>query len=127
MSRRKETILVVDDAHANIDVVKHALSDEYLVQAAVNGKVALKIAEKGKPDLILLDIMMPEMDGYEVCRHLKANPATRDIPVVFLTGQDQPADEAKGRDLGAVDYINKPVEAEVLKEKVKAHLKKTVS
>lgn len=110
MSEQKPTILVVDDAPANIDVVKTILSDAYQVQAAVNGKVALKIAEKRKPDLILLDIIMPEMDGFEVCKALKQNPATAEIPVIFVTGKDQDEDESQGLALGAVGYIKKPVD-----------------
>ena len=80
------TILAVDDTPANIDVVKGVLSESYFVQAAINGKMALKIIELKKPDLILLDIMMPEMDGYEVCKALKANDETSDIPIIFSGG-----------------------------------------
>ena len=116
------TILAVDDTPANIDVVKGVLSDSYFVQAAVNGKMALKIIEKNKPDLILLDIMMPDMDGYEVCEQLKADEATRDIPIIFLTAKVDVEDEARGLELGAVDYITKPISPPILKERVKTHL-----
>ena len=118
----KQTILAVDDTLANIDVVKGVLSQDYLVQAATSGKLALKIIAKMKPDLILLDIMMPEMDGYEVCETLKSQPETKDIPIIFLTAKSQEDDETKGLSLGAVDYIAKPISPPILKERVKNHL-----
>ncbi len=121
-TKSKQTILAVDDMPANIDVVKGVLSRDYLIQAAVNGKMALKIIEKNKPDLILLDVMMPEMDGYEVCKRVKTDPLTQDIPVIFLTGKTDVADETKGLSLGAVDYITKPISPPILKERVKTHL-----
>jgi len=116
------TILAVDDTPANIDVVKGVLSDRYFVQAAINGQMALKIIEKNKPDLILLDIMMPDMDGYEVCQKLKADEATRDIPIIFLTAKAEVEDETRGLELGAVDYITKPISPPILIERVKTHL-----
>ncbi|MBF0195684.1 MAG: response regulator [Magnetococcales bacterium] len=118
----KSTILAVDDTPANLDVVKGILSDEYLVQAAINGKMALKIIEKKKPDLILLDIMMPDMDGYEVCQRIKENAEFQDIPIVFLTAKTEVDDEIKGLEHGAVDYITKPISAPILKARVKTHL-----
>jgi len=118
----RPTILAVDDTPENLDVVKGILAGEYTVKVAVHGKVALKIAEKQSPDLILLDIMMPEIDGYEVCRQLKANPATRNIPVIFLTAKGETADEAEGFNIGAADYILKPVNPPLLKARVKTHL-----
>ena len=118
----KPIVLAVDDTPENLDVVKGILADEYTVKAAVNGKMALKIAETQSPDIILLDIMMPEMDGYEVCRRLKANPATADIPVIFLTAKDQDTDQAKGFELGAADYIQKPVNALILRSRTKTHI-----
>ncbi len=119
---RKQTILAVDDTPANIDVVKEILAGDYFVQAAINGQMALKIVEKQKPDLILLDIMMPDMDGYEVCRRLKADAETKAIPVIFLTAKDDVMDEAKGFNLGAADYILKPVSPPTLIARVKTHL-----
>jgi len=119
---KKQTLLAVDDTLANIDVVKGVLAQDYLVQAALSGKMALKIIEKKKPDLILLDIMMPEMDGYEVCRILKSQQSTKDIPIIFLTAKAQTDDETKGLSLGAVDYITKPISPPILKERVKNHL-----
>ena len=118
----KKTILAVDDTPENLDVVKGILVPEYNVKVAINGKMALKVVESQKPDLILLDIMMPEMDGYEVCEALKANPDTVDIPVIFLTAKDQTDDETKGFDLGGADYILKPVSPPVLKSRVRTHL-----
>jgi len=118
----KPVILAVDDTPENLDVVKGILASEYTVKAAINGPMALKIAEKQKPDLILLDVMMPGMDGHEVCRILKSNPATRDIPVIFLTAMDQTQDEAHGFSLGAADYIAKPVNPPILEARVKTHI-----
>jgi sigma-B regulation protein RsbU (phosphoserine phosphatase) len=118
----KATVLAVDDTPENLDVVKGLLSDDYVVKAATSGGMALKIIEKQKPDLILLDIMMPGMDGYEVCRRLKENDETRDIPVIFLTAMEQTTDEAQGFELGAADYITKPVNPPILKARVRTHL-----
>ena len=119
---RKAVVLAVDDTPENLDVVKGILGDDYVVKAAVNGKIALKIAETQSPDLILLDIMMPDMNGYEVCERLKQNPETAEIPVIFLTAMDQDTDEAKGFELGAADYIQKPVNALILKSRTKTHI-----
>jgi putative two-component system response regulator len=115
----KSVILAVDDTPENLDVVKGTLGADYIVRAAINGRIALKIAEKQLPDLILLDIMMPEMDGYEVCRTLKADKHTAGIPVVFLTGSHDDTSQAKAFDLGAVDFITKPINGSVLKNCVK--------
>lgn len=119
---KRQTILAVDDTLTNIDVLKSVLAEKYLVQAAVSGKMALKIIEKQKPDLILLDIQMPEMDGYEVCRILKSQESTKDIPIIFLTAKSEEEDETKGLSLGAVDYITKPISPPILKERIKNHL-----
>jgi sigma-B regulation protein RsbU (phosphoserine phosphatase) len=116
------TVLAVDDTPENLDVVKGILASEYTVKVAINGSMALKIAEKQAPDLILLDIMMPEMDGFEVCRRLKAEPGTRDIPVIFLTAMDQTTDEAAGFEVGAADYITKPINPPILEARVRTHL-----
>jgi len=118
----KFTILAVDDTPENLDVVKGILSADYIVKAATSGPMALKIAEKQSPDLILLDIMMPEMDGYEVCRRLKDNEKIKDVPVIFLTAMDQTTDEAQGFELGAADYMTKPVNPPILKARVATHL-----
>jgi sigma-B regulation protein RsbU (phosphoserine phosphatase) len=121
-NEHKPVILAVDDTPENLDVVKGILTPEFTVKAAINGNMALKIAEAQSPDLILLDIMMPEMDGYEVCRRLKANPNTANIPVIFLTAMDQDTDEAEGFELGAADYIQKPVNALILQSRTRTHV-----
>jgi sigma-B regulation protein RsbU (phosphoserine phosphatase) len=118
----KPVVLAVDDTPENLDVVRGLLVPTYKVKVAINGATALKIAEKQPPDIILLDIMMPDMDGYEVCRRLKSNPATAAIPVIFLTAKDQTADEAEGFALGAADYIHKPVNPPILQARVKTHI-----
>ncbi|NRR32411.1 two-component system response regulator [Oxalobacteraceae bacterium] len=119
----KPTILVVDDTPDNIDLMCAVLEDDYRTKIAVNGERALKIANgDNKPDLILLDIMMPGMSGYEVCQQLKANPATRDIPVIFVTAMSEVADEQMGLNLGAVDYITKPISAPIVLARIKTQL-----
>ena len=117
------TILVVDDTPANLSLMTGLLRDDYKVKAAIDGEKALRIAQSSPaPDLILLDIMMPGMDGYEVCRRLKADPATRDIPVIFLTAKSGVEDEKMGLDLGAVDYITKPISPPIVMARVRNHL-----
>ena len=119
----KPTILVVDDTASNLALINRVLKEHYQVRVANCGAAALKLTAAGRPpDLILLDIMMPEMDGYEVCRRLKAEPTLRDIPVIFLTARSEPDDEEKGRELGAVDYIVKPIMPETLIARVSSHL-----
>ncbi len=121
--REKDSVLVVDDAQENIDILKSLLSDRYIVKVATNGRLALKVAFSPKPpDLILLDVMMPEMDGYEVCRLLKADPRTRSIPVIFVTARSDVADEEYGFSLGAADYIAKPISPSIVLARVKTHL-----
>ena len=119
----KKVVLVVDDAPANIRVVNEILHDSYKVKIATNGQKALELAgETPGPDLILLDVVMPGMDGYEVCTRLKANPGTRDIPVIFLTAQTETTDETRGFEAGAVDYIHKPFSPAVVVARVQTHL-----
>lgn len=118
----KQTIFVVDDTPFDIDVIEAALSGAYIVRSAVDGETALQAIEKEKPDLILLDIMMPGLDGYQVCERLKADADTRDIPVIFLTGKSEPADEARGFGMGAADYIAKPVSVPILLARIRTHL-----
>lgn len=122
-SLTKQTILVVDDAPENIAVLKGILSTNYKVKVALNGKKALSIAfSDNPPDLILLDIMMPDMDGYEVCRRLKADPRTKKIPVIFVTAMGETKDEIHGFELGAVDYITKPVSPPIVSARVSTQL-----
>jgi len=118
----KQTVLIVDDVPENIDVLRGILADRYKIKAAINGEKALKICASSLPDLILLDVMMPDMDGYEVCQRLKEDDATRAIPVVFVTAKDDVEDEARGFLLGAVDYITKPVSPPLVLARVRAHL-----
>ncbi len=118
----KCTILVVDDTEANIDILVEALGDQYDLLVALDAKTALEIVDEEPPDLILLDIMMPEMDGYEACAILKNNPETMDIPIVFLTAMTGIENKTKGFELGAVDYITKPFEIREVEARVKTHL-----
>jgi len=119
----KPSILVVDDTPDNIDVLKEALKKDYIVRPALDGATALKIAlSVPKPDLILLDIMMPGMDGYEVIRRLQADGHTREIPVIFVTAASGIASELKGFELGAVDYITKPFNPVIVRARVSTHL-----
>ena len=120
---QKKTVLLVDDAPANIQIVNSILKDLYKIRIATSGAKALELSKVTPlPDLILLDVMMPEMDGYEVCTQLKLNPATHDIPVIFLTGQTEVEDETRGFEVGAVDYIHKPFSPAVVKARVHTHL-----
>lgn len=118
----KQTILVVDDSSDNIDVLINILSDKYSLKVAKNGEIALKIAMKFVPDIILLDIKMKGMDGYTVCSKLKADVRTKDIPVIFVTSLDDVDDETKGFKLGAVDYITKPIRPIVVLARIETHL-----
>lgn len=119
----KEKVLVVDDETFYIDVLRDLLQDDYKVFVAKDGKQALRRAAAfPRPDLILLDILMPGMDGYEVCRRLKADPLTRDIPVIFLTVKSEVADELQGFELGAADYIAKPMSPPIVRARVRTHL-----
>ncbi len=121
---KRQTILVVDDAPENIELLKLILSTDYRVKMAQDGEKALEIAQTPDdlPDLILLDVMMPGMDGYEVCRHLKTSDLTRKIPVIFVTALTEVTDEKKGFEVGGVDYITKPITALTVRARVKTHL-----
>jgi putative two-component system response regulator len=122
-STEKPTILIVDDTPENLDILGGILRKDYKVKAALNGAKALRIAEASpRPDMILLDIMMPEMDGHEVCRRLKANPATVKIPIIFITAKAEVDDERIGLELGAVDYITKPISPPIVDIRVRTHL-----
>lgn len=120
---KRQKILIVDDVPDNIRVLMETLKDDYAIVPAVNGPTALKIAEESPPpDLIILDILMPEMDGYEVIKRLKENDKTRYIPVIFVTAISEVINEAMGFQLGAVDYITKPFHPHIVKVRVKTHL-----
>jgi putative two-component system response regulator len=119
----KRTVLVVDDTPDNLTLMSGLLKDSYKVKVANGGERALKIAStEPRPDLILLDIMMPGMDGHETCRRLKADAATRDIPIIFLTAKSEVEDEKQGLQMGAVDYITKPVSPPIVLARVETHL-----
>jgi len=119
----KPTILVVDDTPDNLTLITNLLKDRYRTKIATNGEKALKVAVTGTPpDLVLLDIMMPVMDGYEACRRLKADRKTSGIPVIFLTAKTEEADETLGFEAGAVDYITKPISPPILLARVETHL-----
>jgi len=116
-------ILIVDDQAENIRILMETLKAEYGLVAARDGAKALSIAHREPmPDMVLLDVMMPDMDGYEVCAALKADPTTREIPVIFITALSEAADEAKGLGLGAVDYIAKPINPDLVRARVRNHL-----
>ncbi len=116
------TILVVDDAPENIQVLQEILKEDYKVKAATSGEKALELIKKDQPDLILLDVMMPGMDGHEVCQFLKSQKETQDIPIIFVTAMSDQKDEAHGIALGAVDYISKPISPAVVMQRVKLQL-----
>ena len=122
-STAKKKILVVDDTPANIAMLMEVLKSEYRVVPARDGERALKVAQSDNPpEMILLDIMMPEMDGFEVCRRLKEDEKTKNIPVIFVTGKTESDDVDRGMQLGAVDFIIKPIEPQVVLDKVKTHM-----
>ena len=118
----KSKILIVDDMTANIKVLHNILQNDYMTFFSTSGEHALKIAKLKCPELILLDIIMPDMDGYEVCQALKSDPITENIPIVFITAKDTAEDETKGFELGAVDYITKPFNPIVVSARVKNHI-----
>ena len=119
----KPTVLVIDDTPSNLDVLTGILKDTYQVKVAINGHIGIKIAKTvPQPDLILLDIMMPDIDGFEVCRQLKSQPNTAHIPIIFVTAKIDPEDEVQGLSLGAVDYITKPITPEIARQRVKTHI-----
>ncbi len=116
------TVLVVDDAPANLNLLAGLLNSTYRVKLAPSGPKALELAMRSPPDLVLLDVMMPDMDGYEVCRRLKSDERTRHIPVIFLTAMQEPENEALGFEVGAADFIHKPISPAIVQARVKTHL-----
>jgi serine phosphatase RsbU (regulator of sigma subunit) len=116
-------ILIVDDAEANVDILVNALRDDYKLSVAIDGESALRSVQKNLPDLVLLDIMMPGIDGYEVCRRLRAADATRDLPIMFLTSLEDVKDKARGFEVGANDYVTKPFEILEVQARVRSLLK----
>jgi CheY-like chemotaxis protein len=122
-AKARPCILVVDDDTFNFDMMESAFDSDYEVLYAAEGMTALDIAASRKPDLILLDVMMPDLDGYEVCSRLKADKRTRDIPVIFVTGLGDMSAETRGLELGAVDYITKPINATAVRARVNNQIK----
>jgi diguanylate cyclase (GGDEF)-like protein len=118
----KPKLLLVDDQPLNIQLLHQAFATEFQVFMATSGVKALSMCATHAPDLVLLDVMMPEMDGYEVCKQLKANPLTRAIPVIFVTAKNDDASEEQGLDAGAVDFISKPINLKIVRARVKAHI-----
>lgn len=122
MKPSRPLVLIVDDNPTNIDLLVNTLKAEYRLGIAKNGPKALEYAVKHKPDLVLLDIMMPQMNGYEVCSRLKANPETACIPIIFITAMDETVSKTRGFELGAVDYITKPFHAAEVKARIRTHV-----
>jgi putative two-component system response regulator len=122
MRDSKQTVLIVDDEPTNLRVLNQVLSDNYKLIFAKSGQEALRLVEKDQPELILLDVMMPEITGYEVCQSLKNSHQFKSIPIIFVTALNDSGDEAKGLNMGAVDYISKPISPAVVKARVKTHL-----
>ena len=120
MSERSEkaVVLAVDDTPEKLDVVKGALGGDYVIKAAINGMIALKIAQKAPPDLVLLDIRMPGMDGFEVMSQFQTNEMTRGTPVIFLTGESDSEVKQRAQDLGAVGFVTKPIDSDALRQTV---------
>lgn len=119
---KRQSVMIVDDTPANIEILSESLGDEYEMFFATSGADALELIRADKPDLILLDIMMPGMDGYQLCSILKADPSTRDIPIIFVTAMIGEEEEIKGLELGAIDYLTKPISPHIVRARVKNHL-----
>lgn len=122
MMPRIPTILIVDDELINIEIMSAALEDAYKICSATSGVQALQVAHDILPDLILLDVVMPHMHGFDVCRALKSDPLLADIPVIFITGLGEATDEIHGLSLGAIDYVTKPIRPAILRSRVKNHI-----
>lgn len=119
---RRAVVLIVDDEVSNIEIMNAALEDAYEVCFATSGEQAIAVAREVLPDLILLDVMMPGTDGYEVCRTLKADHLLADVPIIFTTGLDDQDAEARGLSLGAIDYVTKPIQPVILRARVRNHM-----
>ena len=126
-STDKNRILIVDDEPGNIKILSNVLADDYALSVAISGAQALEIAKVQLPDIVLLDMVMPAMDGIQVCQALKADETTKDIPVIFVTSMSDTANEERGLDAGAVDYISKPISPPIVKARVKIHIQNYLS
>ncbi|MBK1836444.1 PleD family two-component system response regulator [Azospirillum sp. YIM B02556] len=122
MADPRPKILVVDDIPSNVHVLSRILKDDYDIYFATDGEKALDLVQARMPDLVLLDIMMPGMDGFEVCRRIKGDPATHDIPVIFISAKSEVEDETRGLEVGAIDFITKPISPPIVKARVRNHL-----
>jgi diguanylate cyclase (GGDEF)-like protein len=118
----RPTILIVDDEISNIEIMNAVLEDDYEVCFATSGQQALTVARTAQPDLVLLDVLMPGIDGFEVCRRIKADPLLADVPIIFTTGLGDTEDEMRGLSLGAIDYVTKPVQPTILRRRVANHV-----
>ena len=123
----KNRVLIVDDEPGNIKILSSVLAPDYALSVATSGAQALQIAEVQAPDIVLLDMVMPEMDGIQVCEALKANEVTKNIPVIFVTSMSDSVNEERGLDAGAVDYISKPISPPIVKARVKIHIQNYLS
>mgnify|MGYP001814371281 FL=1 len=123
----KNRVLIVDDEPGNIKILSSVLAGDYALSVATSGAQALQIAEVQTPDIVLLDMVMPEMDGIQVCEALKANEATKNIPVIFVTSMSDSVNEERGLEAGAVDYISKPISPPIVKARVKIHIQNYLS
>ncbi|NNE60517.1 MAG: response regulator [Woeseia sp.] len=123
----KSRVLIVDDEPGNIKILSSVLAGDYALSVATGGEQALQIAEVQLPDIVLLDMVMPGMDGIQVCEALKSNDKTQDIPVIFVTSMSDSANEERGLDAGAVDYISKPISPPIVKARVKIHIQNYLS
>lgn len=119
----KARLLLVDDQPLNNTIIGEALKDDYLLSAATSGEEALRSVRADPPDMVLLDVLMPGMDGFEVCQQLKSDPATADIAVIFVTSMDDTINEEYGLKVGAVDYITKPINPSIVRARVKLHVR----
>ena len=126
-STDKNRVLIVDDEPGNIKILSSVLAGDYALSVATGGAQALQIAQVQTPDIVLLDMVMPEMDGIQVCEALKANEATRNIPVIFVTSMSDSVNEERGLEAGAVDYISKPISPPIVKARVKIHIQNYLS
>ncbi len=120
--KTRQTVLIIDDMVANIEILNGILNSDFEILFATSGSDGLEVARAQNPDIILLDVVMPEMDGYQVCALLKSEERTQDIPVIFVTAMDQESDESKGLSIGGVDYITKPVRPSIVRARIKNQL-----
>ena len=127
MPNDKNRVLIVDDEPGNIKILSSVLAGDYALSVATSGAQALQVAEVQVPDIVLLDMVMPEMDGIQVCEALKANEVTKNIPVIFVTSMSDSINEERGLDAGAVDYISKPISPPIVKARVKIHIQNYLS